>query len=176
MPPGDVGVRGDWGGLDEEPDRRPSDTTATSSGTASCVRIWYAEVPGTSPCRGDSSTFSTRVVGIGDMGASPSLASAKSSLSSFEDSAGSQTSEAAHQACTAGGDSVPISRVPGSSSSTLFRGTTSFGLRGFSAMVAMGAREGRRWQLLEFLEVTPEVQPRGNTYADVPGSESDLRT
>ena len=75
----------DWD-LDGDLDEDPSGTTAISSGTASWVLIAYALVPGTSPCRGDSSTFSTLVIGTGESGASPSLASAKSSLSSFDDS------------------------------------------------------------------------------------------
>jgi len=40
---------------------------ATSSGTASAVLISYASVPGTSPWEGSSSTFSTRVRGIGEV-------------------------------------------------------------------------------------------------------------
>ena len=67
--------------------REVSATTVTSSGTASCVLLWYASVPGTSPCLGLSSTFSTLVVGIGEEG-EPSLsrASVKTSSSSFDDS------------------------------------------------------------------------------------------
>ena len=74
----------------------PSWTIATSSGTASCVRISYAAVPGTWPYLGLSSTFSTRVNGMGDRGdkgdARPSRASENTSSSSFEDSGSGQYS------------------------------------------------------------------------------------
>ncbi len=76
-------------------DLRPSGTISISSGTASDVRISYAGVPGTSPCRAESSTRSTRVMGMlsgerefGDGGACgwrwdwPSLAEEKWSESS----------------------------------------------------------------------------------------------
>jgi hypothetical protein len=42
--------------------------TAISSGFASPVRLAYASVPGTSPYDGSSSIFSTRVLGMGELG------------------------------------------------------------------------------------------------------------
>jgi hypothetical protein len=72
--------------------RDPSGITSISSGTASCSLNSYARVPGTSPCEGISSTFSTRVSGTGDVRPDaerewarswPSLASEKCSSSLF---------------------------------------------------------------------------------------------
>jgi hypothetical protein len=71
---------------------KPSGTTSSSSGTASCSRFSYASVPGTSPCWALSSTRSIRVRGTGearldggrDLLKLPSLASEKWSSSLLE--------------------------------------------------------------------------------------------
>lgn len=65
-----------------------SGTMVTSSGAASTTRFSKASVPGTSPYDGFSSTFSTLVMGIGDVGPALAADCASEKWSSESDDAG----------------------------------------------------------------------------------------